>query len=197
MTDQSAGAGRESTRPMHRTARSPVVDALRQARDAVAREVWAEAYPLLRGLDPTRLTPDGHAAFADAAWWTGRVEESITQRTRAHAGYAAAGAERRAGYTAWMLFYEHQLAGRSAVAAGWLRRARRHLRDQPECVEQCRLSCVDTERSQERGAFDEAMETTDRMGTRANYRDDHARLVAVKRRYDPGNLFRLDHNIAP
>ncbi|MEU1695127.1 FAD-binding oxidoreductase [Streptomyces hirsutus] len=66
-----------------------------------------------------------------------------------------------------MLFYEHQLAGRSAVAAGWLRRARRHLRDQPECVEQCCLSWVDTERAQERGAFDEAMETADRMGTTA------------------------------
>ncbi|MEU2600105.1 BBE domain-containing protein [Streptomyces hirsutus] len=83
------------------------------------------------------------------------------------------------------------------MAAGWLRRARRHLRDQPECVERCCLSWVGTERAQERGAFDEAMETIDRMGTRANYRGNHARLVAVKRRYAPGNLFRLDHNIAP
>ncbi|MFF0109278.1 LuxR C-terminal-related transcriptional regulator [Streptomyces hirsutus] len=153
----------------------------------MAREAWAEAYPLLRGLDPTRLTPDDHAAFADAAWWTGRIEESITQRTRAHAGYAAAGAERRAGYTAWMLFYEHQLAGRSAVAAGWLRRARRHLRDQPECVEQCYLSWVDTERAQERGAFDEAMETADRMGTTAR-RCGSADLLAMSVQAQAGVL---------
>ncbi|MFD5656075.1 BBE domain-containing protein [Streptomyces hirsutus] len=41
------------------------------------------------------------------------------------------------------------------------------------------------------------MDGDDRDRVRANYRDNHARPVAVKRRYDPGNLFRLDHDIAP
>jgi DNA-binding CsgD family transcriptional regulator len=82
---------------------------------------------------------------------------------RAYSGYVAAGAERRAGHMAWLLFYEHQLAGRSAVAAGWLRRARRHLGGEPECVEQCYLAWVDTEDAQRRGAFDEAMASARRM----------------------------------
>ncbi|MFF4249624.1 LuxR C-terminal-related transcriptional regulator [Streptomyces sp. NPDC001663] len=138
-------------------------DTLRRAREAVAREAWAEAYGLLRRLDPGRLTADDCAAFADAAWWTSRVEESIVQRMRAYAGYTAAGDDRRAAYCAWMLFYEHQLAGRSAVAAGWLRRARQHLRDQPECVEQCYLAWMDAEAAQQRGAFDEAMAAARRM----------------------------------
>ncbi|MFB8774937.1 LuxR C-terminal-related transcriptional regulator [Streptomyces broussonetiae] len=136
---------------------------LRQARAAAAREAWADAYRLLRGLDAGRLTPDDHAAFADAAWWTSRVEESVVQRTRAYAGYVAAGAARRAGLMAWLLFYEHQLAGRTAVAAGWLHRARGHLRGEPECVEQCYLAWVDAEEAQRRGALDEAMAAARRM----------------------------------
>lgn len=31
----------------------------------------------------------------------------------------------------------------------------------------------------------------------ASYRSNHTRLVAVKKRYDPGNLFRVNQNIAP
>lgn len=146
-----------------RTIDGAAADTLRRARDAVAHEAWAEAYRLLGRLDATRLSPDDCAAFADAAWWTSRIDESIVQRMRAHSGYVAAGADRRAGLMAWLLFYEHQLAGRTAVAAGWLRRARRHLRGEPECVEQCYLAWVDAEEARARGAFDEAMAAARRM----------------------------------
>ncbi|ELS58364.1 LuxR family transcriptional regulator [Streptomyces viridochromogenes] len=146
-----------------RTIDGAAADTLRQARDAAAHEAWGEAYRLLGVLDPGCLTPDDHAAFADAAWWTSRVEESIVQRMRAYSGYAEAGAHRQAGLMAWLLFYEHQLAGHTAVAAGWLRRARRHLRGEPECVEQCYLAWVDAEAAQQRGAFDEAMAAARRM----------------------------------
>jgi hypothetical protein len=89
------------------------------------------------------------------------IEESIVQRTKAYSGSAAAGAARRAAYCAWMLFYEHQPAGRDAVA------------------------------------YVNFMDADDQHRVRANYRGNHARLTALKRRHDPGNLFRLNHNIVP
>ncbi|MFI1393719.1 LuxR C-terminal-related transcriptional regulator [Streptomyces sp. NPDC020681] len=140
-----------------------IEQAIQQARDAVAREAWADAYAVLRDLDPGRLTPDDLAALADAAWWTSHVEESIAARTKAYSGYVAEGAGRQAGYMAWLLFYEHQLASRTAAAAGWLRRARQHLDSEPECVEQCYLAWVEAEDAQQRGAFDEAMNSARRM----------------------------------
>ncbi|WP_308298868.1 LuxR C-terminal-related transcriptional regulator [Streptomyces sp. GESEQ-35] len=159
-----------------------ITGTVQQARDAVAREAWAEAYRLLSGAS-ARLTPDDFAAYADAAWWTGRIEESITARMKAYAGYVAAGAERRAGYCAWMLFYEHQLAGRTAVAAGWLRRARRHLKAEPECVEQCYLAWMEAEEAAARGAFDEALAVARRMAEiarRCGSPDLHAMSVQTQ-----------------
>ncbi|MDN0198739.1 helix-turn-helix transcriptional regulator [Streptomyces sp. S.PNR 29] len=166
-----------------RTVDQPATEALRRARDAAAREAWADAYRLLSGLDTAALTPDDCAAFADAAWWTSRVEESITHRMRAYSGYAAAGATRRAGLMSWLLFYEHQLAGHTAVAAGWLRRSRRLLGGEPECVEQCYLAWVETEEAQARGAFDEAMDSARRMAAiarRCGSADLHAMSVEAQ-----------------
>ncbi|MEG3631002.1 FAD-binding oxidoreductase [Streptomyces poriticola] len=37
----------------------------------------------------------------------------------------------------------------------------------------------------------------DQNRIRASYRQNHDRLTVVKRRFDPGNLFRLNHNITP
>ncbi|MFD4141293.1 response regulator transcription factor [Streptomyces sp. NPDC058572] len=152
--------------------------AIDQARAAACREAWAEAYALLRDVDVDHLGPDDLAVLADAAWWNSRVEESVEARTRAYSGYAAAGADRQAGFTAWMLHYEYQLAGRTAAAAGWLGRARRHLADEPECVEQCYLAWVEAEEAQRRGAFDEAMSCADRMAGIAR-RCGSADLVAM------------------
>ncbi|GCB50353.1 LuxR family transcriptional regulator [Streptomyces sp. NL15-2K] len=187
MADQTTGTGQRLGRPTRQAADAGAAtaapEAVRRAREAVAREAWADAYRLLNGMDPARLAPDDFAALADAAWWTSRVEESIIARMRAYSGYAAAGADRQAGYCAWMLFYEHRLAGRTALAAGWLRRARQHLQDGTECAEQCYLAWMEAEEAQQRGAFDEAMASARRMAgiaRRCGNADLYAMSVQVR-----------------
>ncbi|MCL8010031.1 FAD-binding oxidoreductase [Streptomyces sp. AS02] len=47
------------------------------------------------------------------------------------------------------------------------------------------------------GGYVNFIDGDDQYRVQANYRGNHPRLTALKRRYDPGNLFRLNHNIAP
>jgi FAD/FMN-containing dehydrogenase len=49
----------------------------------------------------------------------------------------------------------------------------------------------------EEGGYVNFMASDDQNRIRANYGDNYDRLVAVKRRYDPGNLFHLNHNVTP
>ena len=104
------------------------------ARDAVERRSWAEAYSIFEGLDPD-LTPEEWESFADAAWWTGRQDESIAARQKAYTGYADDGDDRRAGWMASRLCIEHFLRDEPAAGAGWLARSKRHAAELPDCVE--------------------------------------------------------------
>jgi FAD/FMN-containing dehydrogenase len=49
----------------------------------------------------------------------------------------------------------------------------------------------------EEGGYINFMGGDDQDRIRSNYRGNYERLVAVKRQYDPGNLFHLNQNIAP
>ena len=58
-----------------------------------------------------------------------------TARERAYRAYDELGDHRRAGQCAVWLCEHHAFRARPAIAGGWLRRARRALEDDPECVE--------------------------------------------------------------
>ncbi|MGW6565232.1 LuxR C-terminal-related transcriptional regulator [Streptomyces sp. NPDC054975] len=140
--------------------------AVGRARAAAARESWAEAYALLSEADLhplDALTPGDLDLLADAAWWTGHVDESVAARLRAHAAYVAAGDHRGAGYVAWWLHFEYRSLGRPAAAAGWLHRSRHHLEHVPDCPEQCFLAWTDAEEAQEHRDPAAALAATERM----------------------------------
>ena len=55
-----------------------------RARAAVERKAWSEAFELLDDLRAVGLAPEDLERLADAAWWTGRMEESIAARQKAY-----------------------------------------------------------------------------------------------------------------
>ncbi|MBT2439314.1 LuxR family transcriptional regulator [Streptomyces sp. ISL-36] len=159
---------------------APVVG---RARDAAARESWAEAYVLLSEADRRSsppLAPEDLDLLADSAWWAGHLDESLDARLRALAGYAAAENHRGAGHAAWWLYFEYRCLGRPAAAAGWLHRSRRHLEHVPDCPEQCYLAWTDAEEAQERhepGAALAAARRMDRIARHSGSPD----LIALSR----------------
>ncbi|WP_329623543.1 LuxR C-terminal-related transcriptional regulator [Streptomyces sp. NBC_01255] len=165
-------------------------DAVERARDAAGRESWAEAYALLHAHDlhPSRgLTADDLSVLADAAWWSGHIDESVTARLRAHAAFLAAGDHRGAGLAAWWLHYEYQSLGRPAAASGWLHRARHHLEDLPPCPEQCFLAWTDAEEAEQHGDRAAALAAARRM-TRLALRSASPDLVALSRQAESAVL---------
>lgn len=105
------------------------------AQEAPGRHAtWRETYERLTARDASGLTGRDHDRLADALYWLDRPDRSAAARRDAYAAHLAAGAIDDAALAAWRLFYDHFLVGESAVAAGWLERARRHVATAPGAV---------------------------------------------------------------
>lgn len=109
------------------------------------------------------LGPAGLDALADAAWWSGHVDEAVAARLRAHAAYLAAHDPCGAGRAAWWLADEYRRLGRPAAASGWLHRARHHLEGLPDRPEQCLLAWSDIADAEEHHAPAAARRAARRM----------------------------------
>ena len=106
-----------------------------RARQAAARADWPDAYAALKALDSSTFAAVDIDLFADAAWWTSRLDESIALRQRAYAAFAASDENLRAASAAWFLWFDHRFKGDLAIASGWLTRAARHVAHAPESLE--------------------------------------------------------------
>ena len=110
---------------------------LEAGRDAVARHEWREGYDLLREAEKTQpLGPEDLEGLAEAAWWTGRLDDCIVAREQAHALFLAAGNPRKAARMAIMVADDYFAKRAHATGAGWLNRAQRLLETEGDCAEQ-------------------------------------------------------------
>lgn len=81
---------------------------LEQARDAITRYCWREAYQILAQADVGEgLEPEALEILGDACWWLSRIDDCINARARAYAGYIDAGNEPKAGMMCIRLAEDH------------------------------------------------------------------------------------------
>jgi len=106
-------------------------------RDALARNAWEEAYLALHALADRRpLSADEMEMLAEAAAWMCRWDEWVETLENAQAAFAESGRSRDAGRIALELVACFVEMKKPAASRGWLKRAERLLREQPECAEQ-------------------------------------------------------------
>jgi ATP/maltotriose-dependent transcriptional regulator MalT len=139
-------------------------EALTEARDAQARRDWQAMFDAasVASVDAPDLEAQRADLLAEAAWWLGRLDDCIAAREQAYWRYDELGNGRRAGMCAVWLWEHHAIAARPAIAGAWLRRARRALGDDPDCVEHGALLLREGETAHGRGDLDLALDLATR-----------------------------------
>ena len=109
---------------------------------ALTRGDWTAARDAFKTSLETRETPEAFEGLGLAAWWLDLADVVFDSRERAYRLFMAAddhaGAARIATWLAWDCW---AFRGETAVANGWLQRARRLLDGQPECAARAWLEC--------------------------------------------------------
>ncbi|HJR45339.1 MAG TPA: adenylate/guanylate cyclase domain-containing protein [Actinomycetota bacterium] len=151
---------------------SQVIDSspLERGRAAVTKHAWREAYELLKAVDAEeQLSPDDLMQYAEAAWWSGRLEDCISARERAFAGLMEAGETRRAAVVAIQVAQDYFSKLAHSMGAGWFNRAERILLQEGDCAEQGWLSMMHAMSALTMNQYDLALEAAKRtldVGTR-------------------------------
>lgn len=127
---------------------------------ALGNHEWQDALDAARALtfDDPALEADRLDLEAEAAWWLGRLEDCIAAREAAYRIYDDLGNHRRAGQCAVWLWEHHAICARPSIASGWLRRARRALDGDPDCVEYSNLLLREAETAHGGGDLDRALQ---------------------------------------
>src|SRR5580692_1440916 len=102
--------------------------------DALVRGAWAEAREEFEKALGTHEFPEALEGLGSAAWWLDLADLVFDSRERAYRLYLARGDRAEAARVAvWLAWDYWAFRGESAVANGWLQRARRILEDSPPC----------------------------------------------------------------
>ncbi|WP_077488146.1 LuxR C-terminal-related transcriptional regulator [Sinomonas mesophila] len=107
-------------------------DSLAQARTAHAAREWASAAARFDAVPTERLGADDLAAYADALWWLGRIEDNLRLSAAACDAFLAESRPAEAAGAALVLGIFHLGRGDEPQGTGWIGRARHLLEGVPE-----------------------------------------------------------------
>ena len=112
--------------------------------DAVLAGDWSLARAAYQRSLDREVSAEALEGFATASWWLDDVPAAIDARERAYALRRAQGDTGAAALLAALLAWDHgAMRGATAVASGWLQRARRLTADLPPSAEQAWLPLIE------------------------------------------------------
>ena len=112
----------------------------RAGHDALLRAAWPEARDAFTAALAARESPEALEGLGLAAWWLDLADVLFAARERAYTLYRERGDETGAARVAvWLAWDYWAFRGESAVASGWLQRARRLLEHAPPSAERAWL----------------------------------------------------------
>jgi DNA-binding NarL/FixJ family response regulator len=108
-------------------------DTLTQARQAGAAQDWPTAAARFDAVPSERLSADDLAAYSDAVWWLGRIDDTLRLGAAACDAFRIDGRPADAAWAALMVGIFHLSRGDGPQGMGWLGRAERLVEGMPEC----------------------------------------------------------------
>jgi hypothetical protein len=107
-------------------------DAFGKARQAYAARDWPAAAAHFDAVEPAHFTADDLAAYADAVWWLGRIDDRLRLGAAACDAFEAEARPAEAAMAAFTVGVFHLARGEDEQFRGWLGRAGRLLAGVPE-----------------------------------------------------------------
>ena len=133
---------------------------------------WRAIHEDLSQRDLSSLSGTELDQLGESLFWLDRPDDSIAVLGRAFTAHVADGDHGRAAMAAWQLFYDHGLVGETALANGWLARARRAASHVDGSVAAGFLAVAESDQASAAGAFEEAVMHAERALERGHATGD-------------------------